>query len=74
MQAETTEAAPVGKLLPKRAVAQTLSVCTRTIMLRVKEDQSFQRPIKLNKLVYFLGPEIEIYKRQVIAQSMSGGR
>jgi hypothetical protein len=44
MQSEATEATPVGKLLPKKAVAQTLAVCNRTVMMRVKSDPSFPRP------------------------------
>jgi predicted DNA-binding transcriptional regulator AlpA len=73
MQSEATETTPVGKLLPKKAVAQTLAVCNRTVMMRVKEDPSFPRPITLNKRIYFLEPEVENYKRLIIAKSMSRG-
>ena len=72
MTISPAQATPIGKLLPKRAVAETLSVCTKTVMDRVKNDPAFLRAIKMNKRVYFLEPEVENYKRHIVSNYMSG--
>ena len=70
MQTDATKVAPIGKLLPKKVVAQALAVGTRTVMMWVDKDPSFPRPITHNKRVYFLEPDIENYKRRLVAKAM----
>jgi predicted DNA-binding transcriptional regulator AlpA len=69
----SAEATPVGKLLSKRQVADSFSVCTRTIMNKTKDDPAFPRPVKMGERVYFLERDVEEYKRRIVLQHMSGG-
>jgi hypothetical protein len=63
---------PVGRLIPKKLVAEDLGYCGRSLARRVESDPDFPRPIIMGNRWFFSQTAIEKYKRELVRRSLRG--
>jgi hypothetical protein len=60
----------IGRLIPRKRVAEELGVCARSVVRRENYDPAFPKLIKINGRVYVSEEEFSAYKRTLIHRGL----